>query len=771
MRMQNTFGMRHLQIIALIPAIFALLLSATTARAIDEGDQVEFQLNGKQIAGKVTEVLAGPGPARLMVDIGTPQRADLRMIPVKWVKKLNGKPVEPPPKVNTAVGGIVIGDRIEFGERDKPVTGVVTDVLPGGEMLRVNIGTPERADFRLVKAASAKAVDSKAEEPAPATDAAADAATAGGIAKGVWIEFDLQGKRTTGVVTRILAGGKSLYVNIGTPEREDVRMINIKGATALAGKPEEPAGPMDFNARLPDVPESLTLSLPPAEALSQGKQLTLRPMGPPADFPADPGDARLTTFEPSLIEIPRVDSRAEIAHPLIIDPAVPVIAYSVTSGQTRSPRTDIHVCIDGMPARRLRFTLEGHGVWLVSCDPGSGNVLGVVKQSGTGFTTGLCFIKGLATGSPEVAAHWKLPPAEQGIHVHQRRMASESLSVVTYHNMVRAFDVAAGRELWRAKAPPFFEPAISPGGKFVALRFADQYAIVETASGRQLGCIPADGAATSASIGFSPDGQMLAIVSGNRLQVYSLQGGRLLREHHSNKSLAPHGGPVVWPSKGFLITPAGLLIDLSKNLVVWKYGIDIDSFDKIDHPHAGLVPLASNEAIRFVRLPHREGLLAGNRDLSDLVAIKKGSEVQIVLEVAEALTVDRAQVVRNLEKMVMAAGYRVAPSANVKLVARLIRGKERTKTYQRFGEGGSVTVRYAPFGAGLELQKDGESLWEVQLSAGLPDILNGSAEAAARATENPGPSVFAHVKVPVEVLKKEYQEGFGSSGIRLEWLK
>jgi hypothetical protein len=324
--------------------------------------------------------------------------------------------------------------------------------------------------------------------------------------------------------------------------------------------------------------------------------------------------------------------------------------------------------------------------------------MGVVQRAGSDHHASVCVIAGLSTGSPRIVSHWRIDQGleRKPVYLHYRRMPNEDTVVVTHNNRVRVFDTATGRERRWCQVPPFSEPAVSPRGRLIALRRNDQYVIVETETGRAIGAIPANGI-LQGSVGFSPSGQMLAITSEDRLWVYSLSDGRLLREHNATVGLGAVGAPTIWPHQRFLITPTGMLVDLSKNVLSWQYKFHGNAKELIDRPHAGLFAFAGGESIRFVRLPHVEAGRASNREIADLAAIKKGDAVQILVEVLDGLKVDQGKVRSDLENAVTTAGYRVAASSDVELIARFRRGKEREETYFKFGEGGKVTVRFRPY--------------------------------------------------------------------------
>jgi len=106
---------------------------------------------------------------------------------------------------------------------------------------------------------------------------------------------------------------------------------------------------------------------------------------------------------------------------------------------------------------------------------------------------------------------------------------------------VRRWDAATGKDLGKVGVPPFSGPtAISPDGKIVAAAFPVRFAnvgperitvetnaatilLVDPATGTELGKIPA----VADIMRFSPDGKILAVRAGNKIELYGVPDAKL----------------------------------------------------------------------------------------------------------------------------------------------------------------------------------------------------------------------------------------------------
>ena len=76
-------------------------------------------------------------------------------------------------------------------------------------------------------------------------------------------------------------------------------------------------------------------------------------------------------------------------------------------------------------------------------------------------------------------------------------------------------------------------------------------------------------------------------------------------------------------------------------------------------------------------------------------------------------------------------------------------------------------MTYTPYISKVEIRQGGKTLWQQSTQSGLPFMIpeNKSLQEVARENERPSAQFFQNVKLPRQVLKPEFQSGFGSSRV------
>ncbi len=144
--------------------------------------------------------------------------------------------------------------------------------------------------------------------------------------------------------------------------------------------------------------------------------------------------------------------------------------------------------------------------------------------------------------------------------------------------------------------------------------------------------------------------------------------------HEANVPLASSGKQVLWLDDEFLLLPTGVLLNVKRNLIVWKYNIDQDAIEFTDLEHQGLLTFKGRDSASLVRLPHPAARAAANRDTSGITAVKSGDAITIVAN-ASGPGIAANDLRRWLGEALARSNYRDSPSSGTQLVATIARGK------------------------------------------------------------------------------------------------
>jgi hypothetical protein len=112
------------------------------------------------------------------------------------------------------------------------------------------------------------------------------------------------------------------------------------------------------------------------------------------------------------------------------------------------------------------------------------------------------------------------------------------------------------------------------------------------------------------------------------------------------------------------------------------------------------------------------------------------------------------------------AGYKPSGSAATQFIATVKRESPKTEEYRIIGRGFShEEVTFTPITSRVEFSQNGKVLWQRSYTTSLPFMLTGNQtlQDAAREAERPNKQFFEKLVLPKQILKVEYQSGFGTS--------
>ncbi len=322
--------------------------------------------------------------------------------------------------------------------------------------------------------------------------------------------------------------------------------------------------------------------------------------------------------------------------------------------------------------------------------------------------------------------------------------------------------IAELKPLYQIKLSGGTLPALSRGGKYVAVAVTDGVAILQVDDGKLAGLLPADLSGFGKNwADFSPDGRKLALLSGGtRLRVWDLTTQKLEREFPVDAPRGTlHGGPreLAWIDGNFLLV-GSTVYDVEHYSPVWTYrsitpwvefaGRVWFVADRRTAPvlTSGVVPA---QAVRdkWAKIAPEE-----------MLVIAPGAEVAVELQTADPHTAEvRESIVRSLTER----GLKVVPQSDIKLIGTIGPGDSKTLNYRTIGgfNRGTTSVTVQGYVATLSYVVNGQTVWQYTTQTGAPLFVHmkqgDSVASAAQSQAQMTSKVFERVWIPVHVPRPD----------------
>ncbi|KAA5542077.1 hypothetical protein FYK55_14805 [Roseiconus nitratireducens] len=660
-----------------------------------------------------------------------------------------------------------VGDQVEFSRAGTKLQGRVVEIRPGGRFLLVETEIGGSLQKVVVVASRATVMTGSASEPS-------------GAQSRMWsdqsgrfqIEASLVSQTATTVRLR-KADGRVVDVpvdKLSLKDQEYLATVDTAEENPFAGGTFSPGpagaggGPAAMNSTASGGASSRGgLNLGQATSYSVTQPLVFQRMDAAKQVSADPSPYQLSSLDNVLLQTGEVPFGSDLHRPVIVADDGSRAAYCLIN--TRSDEKGTQLFLADLSSRRSKqvgFLPEK--VWLSTAEPQSGDILGIVSGIDDHRPSSLCVISGMSQGNPNVIAHWRMFPNDdkKQDYVRYRKILPGKLAVTVYDGQVHVHDYGSGRERWRAKTESFNEPTISPGGQYIAMMAEDQCVILRTADGQQLGSVPFQRGA--GSLGFSPDGTKLAVAMGTSLSIFDVATGEETLTHEANVGLAVLGKNIMWAGDDFLLLPSGVLFSIPSNLIIWKYNLSGDALEYTDLIHQGLLTFAERGYVGIVRVPHDAAKAEAGKNHSGLTALESGDTISVQVK-SGAPGISPNDITGWLTEAAKSSGYQVAGNAPTRLEVSITRGETKQRTYRNIGAFGSETVSFTPYTSKIQLVQGGKTLWQQSRTTSMPFFISGSKslQETAREYEKPREDFFKQVSIPKQILKPEYQSGFGTS--------
>jgi hypothetical protein len=323
---------------------------------------------------------------------------------------------------------------------------------------------------------------------------------------------------------------------------------------------------------------------------------------------------------------------------------------------------------------------------------------------------------------------------------------------------------------------PNSRPAVSPGGKYLAVMSAGGLEFYRAHDGQLVGRLT-DAAADGSSLYFRSDGAQLAVLCGRQLMVWDLTQGKLLRDIAVPEvPLIQHSDAVRWLADNYILLAGTRLIDIERRTVLWEYSYEDARAAEATAALGGYLWFvatdAGSQSQRLVpcRLPHDEAVAAvAGLDAESLLAVKPGVSVSLDIQL-DATEEQRDTIRQSLTAKLEQNGMKVAPGQPIQLVARVVQGATKEIQYRAFGvppwRGGSK-VTYTEHRCELAFLVDDQVAWQAANVASAPHMLHlnegQTIEQAVKAATQPKLNFFVQTKLPGYLVRPTGRTSYGQS--------
>lgn len=533
----------------------------------------------------------------------------------------------------------------------------------------------------------------------------------------------------------------------------------------LPAAPAVPSAGPRFNAS-PSAGEQLALP-DTGNTIAPGGSAT-------AEFRADPVASAAAV--PSVnVSLASVDAYDKISVPVLAAEDGSMVLAAIGRNMAGKPE-EARGRIFAVNLREKRADLvwdKPDAVRIFDHDASSGQTLMVNKLDVLDRGGDLLVVEGLEAGSPQLLYVRTLPGAGQPGFAPQlqwARLLGAGHALVMVNDTVYLWDLPAAQLLYRIeRVGSLTPPALSPGGRYLAIPTAGGATIIETASGEICGNVTM-GSSLKPGAAFHDDGKQLLLCAGNQFMVWDCEAQTVNAEATTTEHLGMY--PLHWVGPELFLSQAGALVHVELGMAIWKYSTAGASAPRVVGDKLLAATTTQQCSVLALDIPHpaAEAALGKLLDAGDAaMLVREGSEVAVSIESSVA-GVDRGQIEQSLGEAIARAGWQVNPKAPITLVAKIGRGEPQQLNFRKMGEplgrGGS-TATLNPFTAELEIRRGSDVLWKRSSSNHIPTLLRleegETVQDAVNRYEKPNPEFFAILNLPPRIPKPEVTKEVGLS--------
>lgn len=653
-----------------------------------------------------------------------------------------------------------VGQEVEVLVRGQWVEAEVLRLMPDGQSVQVRVREGGRPVVGVVPKTQLRVPEEKSSKTGGAEGTLRTWTDATGQFR---IEAAFVGKE--GEVIRLRkADGSEVRVPLSKLSRADAEYI--------AAAPSLPARPTTS----PSAPTQGTASMPPDAAaieevvcqLDATTAVAVEKLAPPQNAPLDPAPSEappegavalraLENFESVVNFLPAQAETGKFFVAIAYNPpgkpgATHLITYDITKGAAQGQTT-----IPGVS--RLAGGNAAWG-WLLTTPKDQPTSVTIWKWPQGDAAPQPEYSVQLSTGNNDLFANQivSVAPAAEG-----------RIVIVTRGEKVLLWNITARRteKCWESA-----QAAVSPGGRYLAIRAKGGIAVYDLADDKQLGYWSV-GPMLVSGLAFSPSGVQVACQLTDDLKVFDLRSGKMRFSSTLPEGSVIPGVAPLWTSENHVLLGRDYLYDLDAGFVVWRYAPPRGANSEMESVQGRIAYMSRSfgrergTMLRCVSLPHPavQQALAG-LDRTQLFGLAPGAEVALQVELTGA---DAEKTRAALAKIAASHQWKVNPNATARLVASVAAGEVEEGEYRdtvRFGAP-ATTIRVQTFISTLDVVIDGEKVWSHSAHTGLPTALiapkGKSLQEAAAAYEKPNLEFFSEVELPERFVRPKYLLGLGQS--------
>lgn len=382
--------------------------------------------------------------------------------------------------------------------------------------------------------------------------------------------------------------GGEITLPISMLSEQDKTYLTDKKTTVLSGnvlRGSSPPPPSITPQPELKLPRASTTSVSGATLGNDGDRVESSDDGLPKKLSADRSPWS-THLQPSSISLPKIDFNMDVSEPVaIFDPGQKAQGQKNVRAMTLVASISGNIWMPGESARQelVRFNLDDQTatvamrhyekIRLLDHDHPSGKSLAIIGQNSLGRGGDLVVVSGWSDGLLGFADRRKLHDnADSGKlpELYWARWVDDQHVVAMVDQSIGLWNMVSGEQLFRVDGlDPRCEPALSGGGRYLAVPRHGQVVLIATDSGQLLGTIKVESEVPG--VQFSPLGNQLAITTMRRLRVWDLTAAALAADVRSRNSLGK--GHPLWIDHDLILTESGTLVSLFRGVPIWRYDI------------------------------------------------------------------------------------------------------------------------------------------------------------------------------------------------------
>lgn len=423
----------------------------------------------------------------------------------------------------------------------------------------------------------------------------------------------------------------------------------------------------------------------------------------------------------------------------------------------------------GDPWKLMAMSLDGTRAAAVRIEGfDKGNDVAIFKVSADGLVPDFQFTAG--GGSWDELHYVAFLPGNQLVTISQK-------SNLTFWDL----DATPGpKALRRGNSGGAMSAEMSPAGEVMAIIMASSIAVVDTSSGKMVGCIRNEQAVSK--VAFSSDAQSLAVFRPFQVTVYGVQDGKQINAFAVSEAGAQ--ADFYWVGNQLMV--GSIAYDAQSGVPLWTYQSNPAARTTLGSYLISAFGNDNESSVTLFRIPHEEAVRAGaSVDPKTIYAIVPGDAVAVRYQLGN-LASDVQQAVRqSMEAKIQELGWVLQPQAANTIDVAITQGKQEEAeyfNYQGFGPGSmfappgfgrangpGTKVQYTPWNHSITIQTAGKTIFTSQYQRGAPHNLETkdgeSTQQGVTRFCQPFPAFFKTAAIPPHLLKIEYQGGLGKSTI------